>query len=234
MKVAICGCAVQTLALAPFDDPTWEIWAHGASNKPPDPNVKRWDVWWDTHDIDNLRPEFDAHVKWLSEQTKPVYLFQPTARIPNARIYDYAKIVEEWGKEHLTSTAAWMMAGCIMGGVDEIGLFGVEMATNGEYGYQRAGIKAFQTIATKYHGIKVTIPPQSHLAQEKAPYPFSEESPTARWIAEQFKISKQAVESLEAQGRKLEIQKAMNVGAEQAFGHIKQMMTWHDWAPPNE
>ena len=58
---------------------------------------------------------------------------------------------------------------------DEIGLFGVDMAANEEYGYQRAGCQHFLLVAADL-GIKVIVPPESDLLRPMPIYGIVEHS----------------------------------------------------------
>lgn len=226
-KVILLGCALETLYLAPFDDETCEIWASGQYQA----EVKRFDEWWEIHDVDGLDKPFANHRKWLLEQTKPVVIARPHENIPAGVVHDFRSYIDEWGKEFFTSTVSWMMAKAIRLGYEWIGLYGIEMAANGEYAYQRSGIKFFQKVAEKYHGIKVFIPPGSHLSLEKEPYPFCEETPMAIRIADDKKRVEKELASLKETQRMLSIRAAMAEGAVQAFDKMARMTSWNGWRP---
>ena len=186
-KVAILGCARETLALAPFNDLSYEIWAHGAYPTGEDlaKLVPRWDVWFEAHDPAKVPDNIKPHIEWCARQTGTIKVPNKTPLIPNGTVFDWQRLVDEWGEEHFTSTTAFMFAEAILcGRYKEIGLYGIEMGSDSEYAYQRAGIKTFQTIAEKYHGIKVTIPVESELSRVRKPYPFAAETPMANLVTE--------------------------------------------------
>ena len=222
-KVALLGCALDTLSLAPFDDQEWNIWASGQWQEA----VKRWDVWFELHALEDLPENFNFHTAWMVQQTKPIYVARPTDFAPNGLVFPREPIERKYGKEFLTSTVAWMFAKAIEDGYGEIGIFGCEMACDAEYFYQRPGIKHFQYIA-EAQGIKVTIPAKSLLALEKDTYPFCQESAFTRWVAEKDKLVKDELELISAQHNLLAIRIAKNQGAEQVLAMVKRQINWPD------
>lgn len=186
-KLAILGCAVTTLALAPFNDLSYEIWVHGAYPTGEDLTnfVPRWDVWFETHDPAKVPDNIKSHMEWCARQTGTIMVPNETPLLPNATVFGWQRLVDEWGSEPFTSTTAFMFAEAIYcGRYKEIGLFGVDMSGDEEWHYQRAGVKFFEAVAKKYHGIKVTIPPQSELSRERIPYPFALETPMGMFVAD--------------------------------------------------
>lgn len=222
-RVALLGCANDTLVHAPFNE-DWEIWASGQHQ----PDVKRWDVWWEIHNIDQLGKNFDFHRKWLSEQTKPVVVSREHPLVPSGVVLDFKPFVDEFGKEFFTSTVSWMLVKAITEKYDEIGLYGVEMATDGEYAYQRAGLKHFQWVAEQ-RGIKVTIPSNSRLNLEKEPYPFCDESPLAIRINEDLTKIGKDLDLLNENKRAFELRAAAHDGARQALEEIRKLTGWNGW-----
>lgn len=191
-KLAILGCACETLALAPFKDLSWEIWAHGAypSGEELAKFVPRWDVWFESHDPAKVADNIKKHIEWCAQQTGTIMVANKSPLLPNATVFDWQRLVDEWGSEPFSSTTAFMFAEAIFcGRYEEIGLYGIEMSSDEEWHYQRGGIKFFEIIAKKYHGIKVTIPPESELSRERVPYPFANETPMAMLI---FDLDKKA------------------------------------------
>lgn len=223
-KLAILGCAMETLPLAPFDDPSWEIWSSGQWVE----TVKRWDSWYELHAIDSLPKSFKFHLDWMVKQTKPIYISRPSKWAPSGKIFPQEQIEENHGAEFLTSTIASMFAKAIDDGYKEVGLWGVEMASDAEYYYQRSGVKHFQYIAERYHGIKVTIPPESMLAVEKEPYPFCQESPFTRFVVGRDKMVKDQLATVTGQHNLLGIQAAECRGALQVLHIVKRQIAWPD------
>lgn len=146
MKIGILGTA-HSFHQAPFSDPSWELWACNIGAVP------RWDRWFDLHDDASI-DTYPGHRDFLTSQTKPVYTRQN---------FNVAPLIEKYGTWFFTSTIAFMLAKAIEEGPDELGLWGVEMASESEYRDQKIGCRFFIQIALM-RGIKVTMPPGCEIA----------------------------------------------------------------------
>lgn len=224
-NVAILGCALPTLLLAPFEDPDWELW--GTGNFQAD-GVKDWHSWFDMHNLDNLPKTFDCHLVWLGQQTKPVWIARPSDHVPNGLIFPFEKYEKQYppaAKEFFTSTVAWLFAKAIDEMPKKIGLWGVEMCTDEEYGFQRAGVKFFQVEAER-KGIEVVIPLESDLAREKIPYPFCEETPLAKWLIQRSAILTDKHGVMGEQMQMVQNQITGIDGALEILNHLKRHTHW--------
>jgi len=184
-KVAIIGTAPSSRSLAPFGDPSWTIWVCSAGNMAT-PNFNpcpRVDAWFEIHS-NLLWPEHESfgkpYIEWLNKQTFPVYM-QDSTLVPRATALPKDELVAEFGRYFFTSSFAWMMAFAIKSGAQEIGLWGVDMASRDEYILQRSGGHFFIQEA-KRRGIKVTLPMESDLLQPPALYGFDDSTPFLRKI----------------------------------------------------
>ena len=80
------------------------------------------------------------HYDWLRTQTKAEVIMQQVyADVPKATRYPIEE-VEKLGYRYLTSSVAYAIALAIVRGYERIELYGIEMETNTEYGYQRQGL----------------------------------------------------------------------------------------------
>jgi len=188
-KIAILGSAPSSLGLAPFSDPEWIIF--GCS-----PGVfaaaSRVDVWFELH-----RPEFGEigkpgtqkpwfspeYVAWMAKHPR-VWMADVHPQIPNSMKFPVDELVAKYGTFFFTSSVAFMLACAIediledraeTGDMGKIALYGVDMAANEEYGYQRAGCQHFISLA-KSLGIDVYVPPESDLMRPMPLYGISESS----------------------------------------------------------
>lgn len=198
MKIAILGSAPSSLELAPYSDPSWVIW--GCS-----PGVyataARTEEWFEIHRWEpgvigkphTQKPWFSPeYVAWMAKHPK-VWVIKATPDLPNCVELPVEQLMKKYGCYWFTSTIAWMLAMAIdrilenraerlMRGekypddFDVIGLWGVDMAANEEYGYQRAGCQRFIEIAANLH-IKIEVPPESDLLMPAPQYGLCEHSP---------------------------------------------------------
>src|SRR5690606_11158325 len=136
----------------------WDIW--GCSSGAAD-HARRVSAWFELHHYGEGPPEQYAmrpdYVAWLRKLTVPVYMIRAHEDIPNSRPFPVDTVKGEFGEFFWTSSVAWMTALAIMQSPEEIGFWGIDMAAREEYGYQRAGLHHFITVA-RMKGIKITVP----------------------------------------------------------------------------
>ncbi len=169
-KIAILGTAQSSIALAPYNDPSWEIWNIGANQI----HGQRFDRWFELHTKDVLlsAKAWDERLPFLKEAGDKLFIGHPcvSEELPNARMYPLKDITDTFGN-YFTSTVAWMIALAIYEGVDQIGLWGVDMIGDLEYSYQRSGCEYMLGIA-KGRGIKIVLPSQCPLLRAERMYGF--------------------------------------------------------------
>lgn len=172
MKIAIVGEAETTCHQAPFDDPEWKIWTLNDAHV----HGWRWDEWFQIDRLtndgfgENPKVSIEDHVGWLSEQTKPVYLMYPDARIPNALPYPRDAMLRKYPSAFLSSSPAWMLALAIERQPLTIGVWGCDCAHGTEYDNQRWGLWFFEHEA-KRQDIAFFFARGSALNNRPLPYP---------------------------------------------------------------
>lgn len=160
MKIALVGGHLRTRLQAPFDDPSWEIWACAPKNRDVLPRV---DAWFEIHS-----PEILSGVDWYGTDagklyldwlaTLPlVYMQEVSDDIPGSFAYPVTAMLSEFGRYFFRSTFAWMMALALSRDTDTIGLWGFEMATGTEHAEQRPGLHHFVQMARDW-GIEIVVP----------------------------------------------------------------------------
>jgi hypothetical protein len=182
LKVAIVGTAPSSRDLAPFNDPSWEIWACSPGNA--HGVLPRADVWFEIHS-NFLWPENQSYgipyLNWIKDQKgkiKRLYM-QDQSLVDWATPLPIQELINEHGKYFFTSSFAYMIAMAILHGAKEIALFGVDMASKDEYILQRPGGHYFMQEAAK-RGIKVQVPHESDLAMHPPLYGFDCSTPFMR------------------------------------------------------
>lgn len=185
MKIALVGSAPSSVQLAPYEDPEWTIWGCSPGAYPY--AIKHAEAWFELH---RWEPQIPGHpgtgqswfspeyVEALTRFQGPVWMMDPLPpEIPNAQRPPIEELVEKYGPFFFTSSLSWMFAMALeTPGVEEIGLWGVDMSAHEEYGLQRPGCQYFITLATQ-RGIKVNIPPESDLLQPALFYGVTENNP---------------------------------------------------------
>ena len=165
-KVAIVGFAPHRV-LAPFDDPSFEIWGlnrlHGVMPG------KRWDRWFEIHDLAAYDPEADKdHIAFLGSFPGMVIMRpQDVGRfnVPNGVPFPLGQVLADF-QPYFNNSIAYELALAIGMGFKEIHLFGVDMAQDhvlqAEYAEQRPSCEFFLGIAVG-RGVKVHLPAGSDL-----------------------------------------------------------------------
>lgn len=185
-KVAIVGKAPSSMNDAPYDDPAWEVWGVGDMGL----TGKRLSRSFEVHDI------HDGFTRWNQQYTEflkaphdfPIYVFDKHPEVPSAVEYPRRHVLNEFAKvlstdegkpiAYFTNSISWMLALAVHEGVQEIGLWGVDMAQHGvgllsEYAHQRPSCELWVGIAAG-RGIKVTIHQNSDLL--KTPYQYGHDT----------------------------------------------------------
>ncbi len=161
-KIAIIGTAPQW-QLAPFDDPTWEIWGiYGVACA-----GKRLDRLYEIHKDYQVRPLIEKMYPdgkyWdVARSMGKNYISQVAfPETPEATPYDFEAKIKKYGP-YFASSASWLIADAIDEGADEIGIWGVNMSSDGEYAHQKPSCCYLLGYA-KAKGITITIPSSSEL-----------------------------------------------------------------------
>ena len=165
-KVACLGGG-RSLPYAPFDDPTWELWAHASCRHlcRRDP-----DLLWDLHPPELWRnpkkktwdPDYP---KFLAKNRTPIMMQEEYPDVPASMRYPLETIVTEFPKGYMANHLAYMVALALIEGVTHIGVFGCDYSTGSEYGAQRGCAEYWLGVA-EGRGVQVMLPPLCDLLQK--------------------------------------------------------------------
>ena len=175
------GSAPSSVALAPFDDPSWEIWSCSPAARP---HLKRTNRHYELHVWDAKFQDWNSpdYQGWMASLAVPVYTLQKEPSIPASIPYPKEEVMRYFGPKAIyfyTSSLSWMFAMAIIeiersGQPGEICLYGVDMSANEEvYSHQRAGCQFWAGEAWS-RGVKVWVPGQSDLFRPAPLYGFCE------------------------------------------------------------
>lgn len=176
-KVAIVGTA-DTMHLAPYNDPSYEIWVCNDMYKV----VPRFDRLFELHKLEVIlnvdRYKRDNHLgKLAAMEDKVIYMQERHLQIPCSVRYPIEKVIEKFGN-YFTSTASYQIALTLLEDFDTIELYGINMAAEDEYANQRPSCEYFIGIA-KGMGKQVYIPEQSDLLKTYSTYAYETEKQDA-------------------------------------------------------
>lgn len=158
LKVAIVGLSPMTHDLAPWSDPTWQKWG-----LPWDEGYwMQLDRCFEMHDMRLLDSKHSKRKDgYLDRLADCANLYMQEQYIPNANVYPFDEVAKTTGY-YWNSSIAYALAMAIHEGAEEIGIYGVDMKGDDEYGYQKPNIEYLIGLAIG-KGIKVTIPDVSPL-----------------------------------------------------------------------
>jgi hypothetical protein len=178
-KVCIVGFAGSTRDQFPKDDPTMEIWGMNRLFDVPGVALQHFTRWFQIHprrwwDTEKRQKE----VAWLRNLKIPVYLHEHYDDIPTSMAFPRADVeaafnrylpsipgsdaIRNDGRPYHTTSVTWMIALALLEGFKEIHIYGVDMVTDEEYGYQRPACEFWLGLAAGL-GVKTVIPADSAL-----------------------------------------------------------------------
>ena len=178
-KICIVGFT-SSLHDAPWGDPEWDVIpCNNLHNQIPDlwPQAT---AWFNLHAWADIVVD-EPHVEWLKQAPFPVFMFPEAIEaaekdghtFPSALAFPHREIVEKFrgqlaGARYFTNSVSWMIAFALLRILEadaddgEIALYGVDMATGGEYASQRPSCEYWLGVA-EGAGIKVTVAPKADI-----------------------------------------------------------------------
>ena len=163
-KVALVGFATSSRDLAPFDDPTYEIWTLNQIYRHVPRATRHFDIHCNWKE-DNV--EGTDHPGWLKECGIPVYMMEKDDDLPTSVRYPIERVIEDSGIDYFTSTIAFEVGLAIM----EIALFGIDLIVGTEYSVQKACLEFWLGMAHA-KGINVRIPDECALLKQSYRYGY--------------------------------------------------------------
>lgn len=211
-KVAIVGCANSTRHMAPFDDESFEIWGCCELGRFQE---GRWTRYFEIHKWEDLVIRQYENIEWLAKQTFPIYMQEHFSDIPCSKPYPVNEAVSMFGKEHFTSTVPYMVAMALMEGFGTIHLYGIDMAGETEWSYQRPSAQYFVGLIRGL-GLDLHIPSESKLFSGAWFYGYDDEPASTVPVS----VLRPILENLQAARVKVRQQELKHEGAIEIVKHI--------------
>ena len=170
-KVAIVGFATSSRSLAPFDDPSYEIWTLNQLYRHVPRSTRHFDIHanWEEENVEGT-----DHRGWIREAPIPVYMMEAHDDLPSTVRFPIERILEDLGVDYFTSSVAFEVALAMNEGFKEIALYGIDLIVGGEYFEQKANLEFVLGVAHG-RGINVRIPQQSALLKHSHRYGYEQE-----------------------------------------------------------
>jgi hypothetical protein len=181
-KIAIVGKCSNSRADAPLESPGWEIW--GLAWDPLPICHRYFEMHQNWRNFLGGGDAAEEHWRWLAGMSVPVVMLQQEHDIPMSVAYPMDEIADKvsgrtcYGTAYLESSISYMMAMAILEGADRIGIWGCDLATGGEYAYQRPNMEMLIGVA-RGKGIEVYVPAQNALLSPCRRVPYGLEDPDA-------------------------------------------------------
>lgn len=230
-KVAICGTAPASLDKAPWQHPEWEIWATSRLYQQIPGNA--WDCWFELHELEKIgrgwtctekerEQRREEHLDWLREQQRPIYVQEEyETEIPAGVAFPKDQVLESVPYPYFTNSISWMIGLAIYQQVDVIGVYGVDMAQNSEFFYQRPSVEWLLGIA-QGQGIETDIPDECDLLKCTNLYGFGDTRAfDAKARARKQEID-QRLQGIEGQMEQVKAQGNQIAGAMNAMDQIRK------------
>ena len=201
-KIAIVGTAEDSIKLAPYNDPEWQIWT--LNNAAVTKSIPRWNVMFQMHHGDFVADGFSADHEWLKANRQGVVFMCADMCNGYSSAYPYPlnEVIGVFESRYFTNTISWMIALAILTQPEEIGIWGVNMDHFTEYSAQRASCEFWCGIA-QGRGIKVSVAEQSSLLKCAAMYGV-EKSPLADKCSARLNMLKERLARMESEKAQLE------------------------------
>lgn len=163
-KIALIGSA-PTVDLAPWYDPTWEIWSHSICVG----RCKRVDRIFEMHPEvtwrDTKKPQWPNYLEWLQRCPTPIYMLEKHHDIPASVRYPRERLFAECaamfaGKVMFGNQADLMIALALSEGVTHLGLYGthyVDPVKDGDRFDQLLSFRTWLGVAAG-KGVHLVIP----------------------------------------------------------------------------
>jgi hypothetical protein len=157
-RVALVGHSPSTRDLAPYDDPSYEIWtmndAQGFLNG------RRATRWFEIH-IEEVWREptrrLKGYLEHLQKFAGPIYMDRHYDEFPTSVEYPFEHLFKKYGRGKFGSSFSYLFALAIEEGFTEIEMYGCDLASEEEYKKQREST-AFWIGYCKGAGIRFALP----------------------------------------------------------------------------
>lgn len=187
-KLGLLG-STESLAFAPWADPSWTLAAHPCCRK----KCKREPDWYfDMH----VRKQFQdvkkswhpEYYNWLTHLQTPVFMQENYTDVPMAVRYPKERVFGEF-RNYFTNHCAYMIALAMTEGVTHIGLFGCQYAGGGEREKQRESL-LYWLGRFEQNGGTVVIPPKFNTLFQMPLYGYESHDPETGKLVKAYAAAK--------------------------------------------
>lgn len=213
-KIALVGTCPSSKMLAPYGDPSWEIWACGPDNAG-DGGLPRVDRWFEIHGDLGL-PGGEAweksYIDWLNQQSFPLIVTRQDL-FPRGLMLPKDLLIKVFSPLFFSSTPAWMLGMALVEQAEVIGLYGLDMSSRHEYLIQRPGMHHMIWAAENIFKRVIIAPMESDILQPAPLYGYDLSTPRGRKTEIRRREVQARVSGLDKQIAALTTERTMLSGA---------------------
>jgi len=210
-KVLIVGNG-ESRHEAPFADLSYDVWSTSTVR-----DIPRHDTVFEIHPTVGLDEEGMAIKEFVVNSECTVYMQKVHEKIPNSMPYPLQEVIDKYGR-YLTNSVAYMLALALFHEYKEIGVYGVSMEHDTEYGRQRASCEYWIGLA-RGMGVKVDIAASSDLCKAYYLYGY-EENPMLKKFNMMSNVTTERITHVEEQFKHYEKQKHRYQGQQEVLDYI--------------
>lgn len=220
-KVAIVGFT-EHRSETPWDDLEFDIW--GLNGLYVYKDCRRFTRWFDLHPFATIGPE---RIKAYGQMPITVMLQEPHPEVPRSVTFPKAAVERGLGTEYFTNSISWMVGLAICENYREIHIYGVDMAQDTEYRFQRANLEYICGIG-KGMGRKIVIATGSDLVSATHQYGYGTDSGLRKKYMGKLADISGRMKALDAHIEKATRERLVLQGAGQQINHFLQSMSVAD------
>jgi hypothetical protein len=241
-KICILG-TTPSRGMAPFDDPTWEMWTIGPGGK----DNNRWDRLFEVHmdwpadfatylndlsqvklpqQVVSLRPMPELIMEWAQKhcpENPDGFLAEHIKGNWEANVvYPRDLIFERHSQMWFSSSISYAIAWALEDGCTDMGVYGIDLESGEEYISQFTGAKHLLDVA-RLANINLHIPAGCALLRDVAPYPDRWESNWALYVQDKISYLEGMLGQMRAEHNDLGMRINLAQGEVNAFLHLKRI-----------
>lgn len=187
-------------------------------------NVTRWFQIHHRHSYDQTVNRDHSHHEWLQLQRDfPIYMMERNQDVPASCMFPKEQLLDTF-RRYFTNSISWEIALAIYEGFKKIYIFGVDMAQDSEYSYERPSVEYFCGFA-EGRGIELVIPEKSDLLKSAWLYPFEDDSPIRTKFAQRRFELRNRMNNAAAASQQHHDEHMQIVGALENMNYIERSMT---------
>uniref|UniRef100_A0A6M3KE53 Uncharacterized protein n=1 Tax=viral metagenome TaxID=1070528 RepID=A0A6M3KE53_9ZZZZ len=231
-KVSIVGFAPSSMEDVKYvwDDPQMEVWGLNQLYMALPAITQKATRWFQIHarhSYDANIPRDHSHHQWMAEQRDfPIYMQEQVPEIPCSVRYPKEELLKIFWRRYFTNSISWMLATAIAERFEEIYMFGVDMAQDSEYAFEKPSVEYFCGMIdiADFFGIsmKLIISDKSDILKTAWLYPFDDTAPFKAKTTQRRQELRNRINMCANQEQNLRDERMQLIGAADNMNYIER------------